>query len=333
MESGALKTRVILTVDVEPSVAGAFDDPAANTPLLHEPVWGEVAGRSEALGFLIRTLRRHGLEATFFVETVHTAWFPPDLMGRYAAELAGAGQDVQLHLHPTWCNFRNGGPTGKEPVSDDCHRIGTELLVRLIEEGADRIEEWTGRRPTAMRTGNFSTDRSVFAAMRRAGLRYASNICSAVQTPPEPELAYLGGVYEVEGIVELPVTCFADRGPVGRGRPRPLQVTACSFAETRAMLNQLHAAGGAVAVIVTHPFEFLKRDDHRFANMRPNRLVQSRFEQLCAFLAGNADRFRTERLEAAAQALTPPDAPPALAGSPFDSVVRAAQNLINDRIL
>ena len=328
-----MKTRVILTVDVEPSIAGAYDNPAANAPLIHEPVWGEVAGRSEALGFMIRTLRRHGLEATFFVETVHAAYFSAEPMGRYAGALAAAGQDVQLHLHPTWRNFRNGRLRNGDAVSDHCSRIDGELLVRLMGEGADRIESWTGRRPTCMRTGNFSTGRSVFTAMRAAGLRYASNICTAVQMPTEADLAFLGGVYEIEGVVELPVTCFTDQGPVGRGRPRPLQITACSFVETRAMLNQLHAAGGAVAVIVTHPFEFLKRDDCRFANMRPNRLVQSRFEQLCAFLAENADRFQTERLEAAAAALKPPSAPPALVGSAMQSMVRAAQNLINDRLL
>lgn len=331
--SAGAKTRVVLTVDVEPTVAGAFDDPEANTPLIHEPVWGAVAGRSEALGFLIRTLVAHELAATFFVETVHASYFSAGPMGRYADELTRAGQDVQLHLHPTWCNFHDGRLLPDSRVSDHCHRIEDDRLVRLIEEGTARIEDWTGRRPTAMRTGNFSTGRGVFGAMRRAGLRYASNICSAVQPPGEPELALTGGVHAIDGIVELPVTCFADRGPVGRGRLRPLQVTACSFAETRAILDQLHAAGGPVAVIVTHPFEFLKRADARYSKLRANRLVQTRFERLCAFLADNADRFETQPLPAAAAALTPPSDPPPLAGSPVRSVLRAAQNVLNDRLL
>ena len=46
------KTKVVLSVDTEPSIAGAFVIPA-HKPLLHEPVAGEVNGRSEALGCLV----------------------------------------------------------------------------------------------------------------------------------------------------------------------------------------------------------------------------------------------------------------------------------------
>ena len=51
------RTKVVLTVDTEPSIAGAFANPS-QTPLLHEPVAGEINGRSEALGFMIETLSR-----------------------------------------------------------------------------------------------------------------------------------------------------------------------------------------------------------------------------------------------------------------------------------
>src|SRR5438094_59877 len=93
------KTKVVLSVDTEPSIAGAFVIPA-HKPLLHEPVAGEVNGRSEALGFLIETLRSNRLVSTFFVETVHTRYFADREMGVYVDWLLRAGQDVQLHLHP-----------------------------------------------------------------------------------------------------------------------------------------------------------------------------------------------------------------------------------------
>ena len=325
--------QVVLTVDTEPSVAGAFVDLQANRPLIHEPVWGEVAGRSEALGFLIRTLSRYGLTATFFVETVHTTHFTAQPMGRYVAALAEADQDVQLHLHPVWCNFRSDGNAAGGQISDNCHEIDENLLVSLIGEGADQIESWTGQRPTGMRTGNFSTNQGTFTAMRRAGLRYSSNICAALPATSDPALNLPGGVHAFDGIVELPVTCFADRGPVGRGRRRHLQVTACIFTETKSKLNRLHAVSGVVAVIVTHPFEYLKSDDYRYTNMRANRMVQGRLEKLCAFLVDNADRFDTVPLDCAARALTPQSKSPALVGCPVNAIFRAAQNIVNDRIL
>jgi hypothetical protein len=324
--------QVVLTVDTEASIAGAYDDPQANRPLIDEPVWGEVAGRSEALGFIIRTLSAHGLTATFFVETAHVAYFSDRPMGHYVAALLEAGQDVQLHLHPTWCNFRTRLIAEATRVSDHCHRIGEELLVRLLREGIDQIEAWTGCRPFGFRAGNFSTDRSIFVAMRHVGLRYGSNICAAFPATHDPALRLPGGIHDIDGIVELPVTCFADAGPVGRGRLRPLQVTACSFTEIRALLNQLHTAGGKIAVIVTHPFEYLIRDDFRYTKLRPNRMVQGRLEKLCAFLAENSDHFDTVPLEVAAHSVAAGGPAPALVGSPILSTLRAAQNVINDRI-
>lgn len=252
-------------------------------------------------------------------------------MGRYVAELVEANQDVQLHLHPMWCRFCDGKLLHDDTTSDDCHQIEAEKLIQIVSEGITRIESWTGKRPASARTGNFSTDRNVFVAMRKAGLQFSSNICSAIQKPMETGIAFMGGAHEIEGIIELPVTCFSDSGPVGRGRPRPMQITACSFTETRNLLNRLHANGGTVAVIVTHPFEFLKSDDYRYSNIRPNRMVQTRFEKLCAFLANNSDRFQTESLGNAATSLKTPSSPPPLSGSPIHSVARAVQNVINDR--
>lgn len=327
------KTHVVLTVDVEPSVAGAFADPKANRPLIHEPVWGELSGRSEALGFIIRTLGRHNLKATFFVETAHVGYFSSAPMGHYTAELAHAHQDIQLHVHPVWQNFRGDKLNASKRVSDNCDEIAPGLLVELIEQGASQIAAWTGRRPSGMRTGNFSTSRQVYVAMRRAGLRFSSNICAAQKRPNEAELVFHGGARNIEGIIELPVTCFTDHGPIGRGKLRPLQVTACSFTEMKTALDNLSAAGGEVAVIVTHPFEFLKKDDFRYSHMRANRLVQSRFEKLCAFLAENEDRFETETLEGAIACVKTPSIAPPLNGRIFHSMIRAAQNLVNDSFL
>ncbi len=124
-----MKTKVVITVDVEPSIAGAFADAGRYEPLIHEPVWGEVAGKSEALGLLIETLTRYELRATFFVETAHVSYFPEHLMGGYVRRLVDAGQEIGLHLHPCWLNF----PTehrGKGPwVSDQCSDLADDRLT------------------------------------------------------------------------------------------------------------------------------------------------------------------------------------------------------------
>jgi hypothetical protein len=326
------KTKVVLTVDTEASIAGAFDGNKANTPLIHELVAGMVDGKSEALGFLVETLSRFGLIATFFVETAQARYFSVKVMGDYVERLMRAGQDVQLHLHPCWAAFENRKLDLSNLVTDHCHELETGRLTALIGEGAEQISGWTGMRPTGMRAGNFSTGLSVFEAMRKAGLSYGSNICLAVHRPPEPELAVTGGVHDFAGIRELPVTCFFDIGPVGRGRLRPMQVTALTALEQISLLSAAHENQNSVVVIVTHPFEFVKKRNFRYTNLRPNRMVQNRFRRLCAFLSANTDKFEVVPLAVAARTVNVSPGWTELSGNAVYSLARAAANAVNDRL-
>jgi peptidoglycan/xylan/chitin deacetylase (PgdA/CDA1 family) len=326
------KTKVVLTVDTEASIGGVFSGAKGGRPLIHELVAGVIDGKSHGLGFVVETLARHDLTATFFVETAQTRYFPERVMGGYAERLLHAGQDVQLHLHPGWLSFNNGEVDRSQLISDHCHEFETDRLAALIDEGAELIRRWTGMRPSGMRAGNFSASLSVFEAMRATGLSCASNICLAVNRPPEPELAVAGGAHKFAGIRELPVTCFVDAGPVGHGRLRPMQVTALGARELTGLLVAAHCNQSSIIVIVTHPFEFIKKRDFRYADLRPNRLVQARFRRLCAFLAANADKFEVMPLAAAAAVLDDGVRQETLIGNPFRSMARAAANIANDRL-
>jgi peptidoglycan/xylan/chitin deacetylase (PgdA/CDA1 family) len=330
---GLRKTKVVLTVDTEPSVAGALMQGGSHTPLLREPIVGSVDGKSQGLGFILEILHRHGLTATFFVETVHTHYFSDNAIGEYVEVLLRAGQDIQLHLHPCWLTFERRRADWPKTVTDDCHRLPKDRLVELIERGADKITAWSGTRPTGIRTGNFSTSLSVFEAVSAAGFRHASNICLAVQRPPEPELALEGGLGEFSGIRELPVTCFREIGPVGRGRLRAFAITALRVEEQIELLNSAHANGNAVVVILTHPFEFFKKQNFRYTNLRANRINQRRLSNLCSFLARNSDRFEVVPLGIAGDSISESRVWRQLHGNALRSVVRAIENLVNDRIL
>lgn len=253
-------------------------------------------------------------------------------MGGYVERLLYAGQDVQLHLHPCWLSFREGRLLPGKPLTDKCSEIGVAQLTELIGEGARRIAAWTGISPSSMRTGNFSAAKSVFEAMRQAGLRYSSNICLAIECPPDPELAVTGGIHRVAGIRELPVTSFVDFGPIGRGQLRPMQVTALTAREQIHLLRAAHECGNPVVVIVTHPFEFIKKRDFRYTEIRPNRIVQRRFRRLCEFLGENSDTFEVLPLATAADAIEIPHPWNELTGSWAASIGRAVQNGINDRL-
>ena len=332
-------TKVVVTVDAEPSIAGAFESPESRSPRIHEPVWGEVGGKSEALGFMIDTLKDYGLRATFFVETVHLSYFPETIMGGYVEKLVEGGQDVQLHLHPCWLNFALEREDPSKPISDQCSALSEHRLAELIEVGRERIAAWSGHPASSLRTGNFSASRSVYRAMKAAGLKLASNVCVGVVAPaadmidPEQgEAGLAGGLHDFEGVTEVPVTCFKDVGPVGRGRLRPLQVTACGSSELCSALTTAQALGCSTVVIVTHPFEFLKWSGDGFDKLRPNRLVQKRFQELCRFLSSNPDRFEVVPMADFENRAVKAEPAPDLRGRPHTALRRAMENFVNDRL-
>jgi hypothetical protein len=92
---------VCITIDTEFSIGGNFEDPAL-APVAEPIVLGSVGGREQGLGFLLDSLGEFGIRATFFVETLQTAYFGDEPMGGIARRIAAAGHDVQLHLHPCW---------------------------------------------------------------------------------------------------------------------------------------------------------------------------------------------------------------------------------------
>lgn len=329
-----METNVVLTIDTEPSVAGALERTSQHKPLIHEPVAGIVDGQSEALGFIIKCLTEHELVATFFVETAHEAYFSNSPMERYVVELMNARQDVQLHLHPVWQSFDKNGVKTSSGVTDQCSELEVDVLTELMRDGCDLLEKWTGKVITGMRPGNYSTAKNVFTALSNAGIRYSSCISVASAPPDDPELQVVYGKHIFSGVSELPVTCFKDKGPIGRGGWRPMQVTSLSASEMIDILEKAHSAQHESVVIVTHPFEFLKRDNAQFHNLRINRMVQNRFKKLCFFLQQNRDRFCVVPLDLAAERSTQAVGHiDSIEGNSLLSLTRAISNFTNDRFI
>lgn len=326
------KTRVILTIDTEPSIAGALVDIDKFPPLLDEPVWGEVNGQSEALGFITRTLKNYGLKATFFVETAHIRYFGSAPMQAYVQHLSESNQDVQLHIHPVWQNFSLGDCHGAK-YNDDTQAQNKDEYFKLVKEGCEQIKDWTGIYPIAMRTGCFSASPMVYEAMSAAGLKLSSNICLGYSKYADSILNHSGGVQKIGDIWELPATSFIDQGPVGKGCFRPLQITACSANELIELLKQSHKQFVETLVITTHPFEFIKKADFRYRGLRANNLVQRRWDKVCRFLAHHKDSFEVVTFGEVGSELPLCVQPaPQLKVSAIKSLYRSMQNFINDRI-
>lgn len=328
-----MRTLVVLSVDTEPSVAGAITRPDRHRPRIDEPVLGMVNGRSEALGFILATLGRHRLPATFFVEAAHVRAFGEAPMRAHVETILKAGHDIQLHLHPVWTSWEEGRYDPARRTSDHCASLPAAQLTALLAEGRARLEQWTGAPVTAARAGCFSSSRTVLAASAAAGLSVTSHVCIAAMPPGEPALAQPGGIIADSGVRELPVTCFPDATPARGGGWRPLQVNAVSVPEMTGALDALHAAGAPLAMVVMHPFDFLKSRDKQFTGMRANRLAQRRLEALTDHLAAHPQRFEVAPIAVAAARLPHSVAAPRLPGSALRALARAATNYVSDRWL
>jgi hypothetical protein len=69
------RTQICITVDTEFSIAGHFQDPERYAPLAEPVIYGH--GRNKRLGleFLLDTLARYEISATFFVECANYFYF------------------------------------------------------------------------------------------------------------------------------------------------------------------------------------------------------------------------------------------------------------------
>jgi peptidoglycan/xylan/chitin deacetylase (PgdA/CDA1 family) len=289
---------VCLTVDVEFSINRALMR-EGRTPLGAEWVDGVADGRSHGLGFLLDCLDCHGFKGTFFTEVFNTYYFGDEPIKGIVDRILAHGQDVQLHLHPVWLYYKY--PQWREGLSAAAGRVprdtfsdrSADEIATWLADGADILERLSGKRPIAFRSGNLDVGRVLYAGMRAAGLRLASNIGVGLTDPAEPELRFYAGLKRIDGITEAPVTTY--RAPLPGKRLLLLTTTGSAFAEMRTVLEAAHRRAIGPVVVLLHPHDFrvaISNGDDNAPRYQADLARQSRLERLCAYLAAAPQRFR-----------------------------------------
>jgi hypothetical protein len=324
---------VCITVDTEFSIGGNFENPAL-APIAEPIVLGQIGDKEEGLGFLLDSFAEFGVQATFFVEALQTAYFGDEPMGSIARRIAEAGHDAQLHLHPCWLHYDTTSRTRADKApSDSCAGRADAELDYFFEFGLSAFSRWGLPTPVAIRTGNFQVDGKVFGAAARSGLRVSSNIAVPICRPPEQNLVLAGGKHRIGRILELPVFCYNYQ--IGAtARLRALCITACSSAEIIFVLRLARAQQLSPVIILTHPQEYIKKKDYRYTTLRRNRVNQTRLRALLEFLDQNRDDFVTVPISAIRDdgSDTGPFDQPALSVPSGMALARMLENGINDRI-
>jgi hypothetical protein len=104
-------------------------------------------------------------------------------------------------------------------------------------------------------------------------------------------LSHNSGRHLIHGVMELPVYSYQDSNLAGKRHKKSLQITSCSWPEMKHLLWKARRAGAENIVILTHPFEYIKKRDFRYRKLIRNRVNQERLQKLCAFIQSHSDDF------------------------------------------
>ncbi len=284
-------TQICISIDTEFSIAGHFDRPEIYLPVAAPAVYGSVDGKEESLGFLLETFDRYDIRASFFVECANYFYFGDEPMQGIINRLKAARQDIQLHIHPIWLNFNKDPDVGIFPRQDDCSGQDFDELRRAFSACIAVFKRWVGHNPIAIRTGSLRADENVYRVMRELGILMSSNIAMGVFQPREPLLRHDSGRHLIHGVMEIPVFSYQDSNFAGRTHKKSLQITSCSWPEMRHLLWKARRSGIENIVILTHPFEYIKKSDFQYTRLTRNRVNQKRLQKLCAFIQQHPQDF------------------------------------------
>ena len=277
--------RVFVTVDVELWCESWQQLDAGFPEAFASHIIGRTSRGDYGVAFQARMLREHGLQGVFFVDPLFATRFGPTPLADTVGMVQLEAQDVQLHLHTEWLDEAPAPLfphiTDKRPLMRQFQEHEQRLI---IEEGLRLLRDAGAPRVDAFRAGNFGFNAATLPALAANGIRFDSSYNACVLGP---ESGLLPGVtltepVEQDGVLEFPVTVFRD----GTGTLRPLQITACSWAEIEAVLWKSLEAGRQSVVIVSHGFELL---DATRSRLDP--IALRRFRKLCEFLGRHRDQF------------------------------------------
>lgn len=299
--------KVYVTFDIEVWCDGWSDLDGRFPAAFERYYYGRSRAGEYALPKTLEILNQHGLVGVFFVEPLFSARFGSRYLDTVTGLIGGAGQDIQLHLHPEWTDEI------RPPILADVSRKRQHLVyysedeqTELIACGRRLLEAAKGAPVDTFRAGSFAANRDTYRALARNGFTLDSSLNAGFDHTGGSidGLQDFAGERTLEGVRCFPVSVFRD----GFGRLRPAQVNACSTAEMRRALLDASDRGVEHFVIVSHNFDMLKP-----GSCEPDWFVVRRFEALCRFLADNPGRFEVGPFTADAARAGPesrPQVPP-----------------------
>ncbi len=156
--AGEKRPIVIITVDVE-STKGVALPEQVNTACVGNITCG--------LREMVRMLNAKGSAATFFLNVGEYKEYGEPALQAIARWLDKSGQDVELHTHPQWAY---------DEKRNMMFQYSLEEQIRIVREGKDLLQKWTGNPVVVHRAGAYSADENTLKALIANGILYDSSL-------------------------------------------------------------------------------------------------------------------------------------------------------------
>jgi len=303
-KQSTIQPAVYLTVDVECSMGGAWQNPSLAPVSPERAIWGRYGEKEYGIPLMIAYLSRHGLGGTFFVEAfLEEQGFPGE--GKKICDyILKHGHDVQLHIHP--CHpfyplYKQGKPY---PPTDQMADLAPEQQREILQQGSDRIFAWTGKRPAAFRAGNMGASEETLRQLAAVGIPIDSSYSfpfAGGQCCFSDRDAYNGSRWYGD-VLEMAFSGFYQQGIPGLGKTKVLDPMGISFEECRTGIRQIRDAG-ADAVLILHSFSLFKVKNKQYEGGKLNRIVERRVARLCQWLGERETGIATRTFSELAAAM------------------------------
>lgn len=285
--------KIFLTFDIEIWCNG-WDSLDERFPMAFDRyIYGRSKVGEYALPKTLEIMQRHGLKGVFFVEPLFAARFGVEYLAKIVNLIKGAGQEIQLHLHPEWTNEIRPAIFPDKPYKRQ-HLIhySRDEQVDLVARGLQLLRDAGVKEINAFRAGSFAANGDTLDALKACGLGIDAslNMCYSISGA---DVRTEGDFYFPRmrnGLQLIPMSVFRD----GFGRLRHAQVGACSTKEFIQAIEASHEHNHPCFTILSHNFEML-----RVGSVERDSIVAGRFEALCQFLGRNSKFLPTEGFSAA----------------------------------
>jgi len=303
--------KVLITIDVETSIGGAFDSPKSLRPVgAEQRIFGKIGGTEYGIPMIMDILEEHNLKGTFFMEPLCSYYFGLDMVKEVCQQILQRGHDLQLHLHPNYQVFKL--PDWEQKVKegilfpDVMADYPFEKQLGIIDQALGILQKCGLSSPLAFRAGCFGLNLATISALRERNILFDSslNLSYLYGTDFADPTRAFNDLTRINGVWELPITNYHEFRLRSKHRLRHLDICGMSVLEMRRILQVALEKGPTHVTFLLHSFSFLRSYDVQYRKVKPSTIVIKRFQKLCELLANNKKDYETVTFRDLAKDLT-----------------------------